>query len=56
MVCSAPAPRNRPNPVGLHRVTVLSISRLRVLVRNLEALDGTPIIDVKPLLGGIEER
>ena len=47
---------DRPNPVGLHRVTVLSIDRLRVLVRDLEALDGTPIIDVKPLLGGIEER
>ena len=45
-----------PNPVGLHRVTVLSIDGLRLRVRHLEALDGTPIIDVKPPLKGIAER
>ena len=43
---------HRPNPVGLHRVQVASIDGARVRVRNLEALDGTPIIDVKPVLGG----
>ena len=46
---------DRPNPLGLHRVTVLSIDGLRVQVRNLEALDGTPVVDVKPVLDpGIE--
>ena len=47
---------DRPNPVGLHRVTVISIDGVRVCVQDLEALHGTPIIDVKPPLGGIEER
>jgi tRNA-Thr(GGU) m(6)t(6)A37 methyltransferase TsaA len=47
---------DRPNPVGLHRVTVIAIDGLRMRVRDLEALHGTPIIDVKPPLGGIEER
>jgi tRNA-Thr(GGU) m(6)t(6)A37 methyltransferase TsaA len=42
---------DRPNPIGLHRVTILSVSGTRVQVRNLEALDGTPILDVKPVLG-----
>jgi tRNA-Thr(GGU) m(6)t(6)A37 methyltransferase TsaA len=41
---------HRPNPVGLHRVTVTAIDGRRVRVRSLEALDGTPIIDVKPIL------
>jgi tRNA-Thr(GGU) m(6)t(6)A37 methyltransferase TsaA len=47
---------DRPNPVGLHRVTVTSIDGLRLRVRDLEAVDGTPIIDVKPPLRGIAER
>ena len=47
---------DRPNPIGLHRVTVLSIDGPRVHVRNLEALDGTPIVDVKPLLRSVDER
>ncbi|GAA4696893.1 tRNA (N6-threonylcarbamoyladenosine(37)-N6)-methyltransferase TrmO [Phytohabitans rumicis] len=46
----------RPNPIGLHRVTIVGIDGLRVRVRNLEALDGTPIVDVKPVLGGVAER
>ena len=41
---------DRPNPIGLHRVEVVSVDGTRVLVRNLEALDGTPIVDVKPVL------
>jgi len=41
---------DRPNPVGLHRVRVLAIDGLRVRVADLEAVDGTPIIDVKPVL------
>ncbi len=41
---------HRPNPIGLHRVEILSIDGTRVRVRNLEALDGTPVVDVKPVL------
>jgi tRNA-Thr(GGU) m(6)t(6)A37 methyltransferase TsaA len=41
---------DRPNPIGLHPVEVLAIDGLRVQVRNLEALDATPILDVKPEL------
>ena len=47
---------DRPNPIGLHRVTVLEAHGTRLLVRNLEALDGTPVLDIKPVLGGLEER
>jgi tRNA-Thr(GGU) m(6)t(6)A37 methyltransferase TsaA len=42
---------DRPNPVGLHEVEVVSIDGPRVRVRPLEAVDGTPIVDVKPVLG-----
>jgi tRNA-Thr(GGU) m(6)t(6)A37 methyltransferase TsaA len=44
--------QDRPNPIGLHRVQITAIDGLRVLVRNLEAVDGTPIVDVKPVLAG----
>jgi tRNA-Thr(GGU) m(6)t(6)A37 methyltransferase TsaA len=47
---------SRPNPIGLHRVTIVSIDGTRVRVRNLEALDGTPVVDIKPVLGSISER
>ena len=48
---------HRPNPIGLHRVEVLSIDGARIHVRNLEAVDGTPVLDVKPVLSGeIGER
>ncbi|MET7866362.1 tRNA (N6-threonylcarbamoyladenosine(37)-N6)-methyltransferase TrmO [Micromonospora taraxaci] len=47
---------HRPNPIGLHRVRVLSVDGLRVEVADLEALDGTPILDVKPVLGAADER
>ena len=47
---------DRPNPIGLHTVQVVSIEATRVRVRNLEALDGTPVLDLKPVLRGIAER
>jgi tRNA-Thr(GGU) m(6)t(6)A37 methyltransferase TsaA len=47
---------DRPNPIGLHGVEVAEIDGPRVRVRNLEALDGTPVLDLKPVLRGIGER
>jgi len=47
---------DRPNPVGLHRVAVIAVDGLRVQVDGLEALDGTPVIDVKPVLDKTAER
>ncbi len=47
---------DRPNPIGLHRVQVIAAEGLRILARPLEALDGTPIIDVKPVLDRTAER
>jgi tRNA-Thr(GGU) m(6)t(6)A37 methyltransferase TsaA len=47
---------DRPNPVGLHRVQVLATEGLRILVRPLEALDKTPVIDLKPVLDAATER
>jgi tRNA-Thr(GGU) m(6)t(6)A37 methyltransferase TsaA len=41
---------DRPNPIGVHPVEVLAVEGLRVQVRDLEAVDGTPVLDVKPLL------
>jgi tRNA-Thr(GGU) m(6)t(6)A37 methyltransferase TsaA len=47
---------DRPNPVGLHNVLILAIDHTRIRVRNLEALDRTPIVDIKPVLEPIGER
>jgi tRNA-Thr(GGU) m(6)t(6)A37 methyltransferase TsaA len=47
---------DRPNPVGLHRVRIVAIEGLRVRVRDLEALDRTPIVDVKPVIDPVAER
>ena len=47
---------DRPNPIGLHRVTILAIDGLRMRVRDLEAIDRTPIVDVKPVLDRRIER
>ena len=47
----------RPNPIGLHRVEVVAIDGRQVRVRNLEALDGTPVLDIKPVLSAnVDER
>ena len=48
---------HRPNPIGLHHVAIAEIKGARIRVRSLEALDGTPIIDIKPVLSpNIAER
>jgi len=47
---------SRPNPIGLHRVRVLNLEGIRIQVSGLEAIDGTPIVDLKPVLGNVEER
>jgi tRNA-Thr(GGU) m(6)t(6)A37 methyltransferase TsaA len=41
---------DRPNPIGLHEVTIEAVEGNRVRVRHLEAIDGTPILDVKSVL------
>lgn len=45
---------DRPNPIGMHRVQVLAIEGVRVRVGPLEALDGTPVVDLKPVLDPTE--
>lgn len=47
---------DRPNPIGLHTVEIVAIDGNRIRVRNLEALDRTPIVDLKPVLGPVQER
>lgn len=47
---------DRPNPIGLHPVTVLEVDGFRLRVAPLEAVDGTPIIDIKSVLGPPETR
>lgn len=41
---------DRPNPIGLHRAEVAAVDGRRVLVRGIEAVDGTPVVDLKPAL------
>src|SRR5258708_10970354 len=48
---------DRPNPIGLHRVVIKEIqSRSRLKVYPLEVLDGTPILDIKPVLSSVAEK
>ena len=46
---------DRPNPLGLHRVTVLAIEGTSVEVGPIEAIDGTPVVDIKPVLSRLED-
>jgi tRNA-Thr(GGU) m(6)t(6)A37 methyltransferase TsaA len=41
---------DRPNPIGLHRVMVREITGSRMLIGPIEAIDGTPVVDIKPVL------
>lgn len=47
---------DRPNPIGLHQVSVLQIEEQRVKVAPIEVVNDTPIIDIKPILEQIHER
>jgi tRNA-Thr(GGU) m(6)t(6)A37 methyltransferase TsaA len=47
---------DRPNPIGVHEVEVIQMHEARIQVRGLEAIDGTPIVDIKPVLGPIGKR
>lgn len=47
---------DRPNPIGLHRVTVLEVDGRRLRVAPLEAIDGTPVVDMKTVLGEVDDR
>jgi tRNA-Thr(GGU) m(6)t(6)A37 methyltransferase TsaA len=47
---------HRPNPIGLHVVTVTEVTDERIDVEALEAIDGTPVLDVKPVLGEVASR
>jgi tRNA-Thr(GGU) m(6)t(6)A37 methyltransferase TsaA len=47
---------DRPNPIGLHTVRIIAVEGNRIQVRNLEALDGTPVVDIKPVLGSVDQR
>jgi len=43
---------HRPNPLGIHRVTIRRIERMRLRVGPIEAIDATPVLDIKPMLSG----
>ena len=47
---------DRPNPIGIHQVTVRKISKKRLRVGPIEAIDGTPVIDIKPVLCEIQKQ
>jgi tRNA-Thr(GGU) m(6)t(6)A37 methyltransferase TsaA len=47
---------DRPNPIGLHPASVIAVDGLTITVSGLEAIDGTPVIDIKPVLGPVAER
>jgi tRNA-Thr(GGU) m(6)t(6)A37 methyltransferase TsaA len=46
---------DRPNPIGLHLVEVVEVDGARLRVRDLEALDGTPVVDIKPQIHGVPD-
>jgi tRNA-Thr(GGU) m(6)t(6)A37 methyltransferase TsaA len=46
---------DRPNPIGLHRVTVRRISGSRLRVGPIEVIDGTPVVDIKPVLSRVQD-
>ena len=47
---------DRPNPIGLHAVVIETVEDDAITVHDLEAIDGTPVLDVKPVLGKPDQR
>ena len=47
---------DRPNPIGLHQATVRKIGKMRLRIGPMEAIDGTPVIDIKPALCEVQKR
>jgi tRNA-Thr(GGU) m(6)t(6)A37 methyltransferase TsaA len=47
---------DRPNPIGLHAVRIEAVEGNEITVHHLEAIDGTPVLDIKPVLGGTHQR
>jgi tRNA-Thr(GGU) m(6)t(6)A37 methyltransferase TsaA len=47
---------DRPNPIGLHRVTIRRISGKRLRVGPIEVIDGTPVVDIKPVLANVKDE
>jgi tRNA-Thr(GGU) m(6)t(6)A37 methyltransferase TsaA len=47
---------DRPNPIGLHAVVIENVEEDAIVVHPLEAVDGTPVLDIKPILGGTHQR
>ena len=47
---------DRPNPIGLHRASILEVTAQRLKVAPMEAIDGTPVLDIKAVLGPSDER
>ena len=47
---------DRPNPIGLHAVRIDNVEESAITVHNLEAIDGTPVLDIKPVLGRVHNR
>jgi len=47
---------DRPNPIGLHAVAIETVEENAITVHNLEAIDGTPVLDIKPILGKVHQR
>ncbi len=47
---------DRPNPIGLHTVVIEAVEENAITVHSLEAIDGTPVLDIKPVLGKPDQR
>jgi tRNA-Thr(GGU) m(6)t(6)A37 methyltransferase TsaA len=47
---------DRPNPIGLHAVVIEAVEENAITIHNLEAIDGTPVLDIKPILGPVHQR
>ncbi|HET6659110.1 MAG TPA: TrmO family methyltransferase [Rubrobacter sp.] len=45
-----------PNPIGLHAVMIETVEENAITIHNLEAIEGTPVLDIKPILGRVNQR